>query len=254
MKLLLRFAPLAAAISLGSVIAVISGCAPGISAPSIAQPSTGALSTTATSGPNNTSQPTGLSEVALVAIAPSPVIGGTQANGTVTLNGPSSSGDIVISLKSDTPLAVQVVDSLTIPKGSTTASFVVNTSPVQKDASVYVYGSRLDAAGAGTQRRALIVVRAPELKSITIPSRLASGQTFTGTVTISGPAPSPGFVITLRQQPGGYLSYPQTVTVEPGKDSADFQGTVGVVPSQRSGQIVAEGGGGVIPANTTLVP
>ena len=249
----LRFAPIIA-ISLASLIAAFSGCAPGFSVPSNTQPSTVAPSPNATTGTNNTSQPAALPEVSLVAISPASVMGGTQANGTVTLNSPSSSGDVVISLKSDTPLAVQVIDRVVIQKGSTTSSFVVNTAPVSKDASVYVYASRVDAVGAGIQRRALIVVRQPQLKSITIPPRLASGQTFTGTVSISGPAPSPGFVVTLRQQPGGYLSYPPAVTVEAGKDSADFQGTVGVVPSQRTGQIVAEGGGGVIPANTTLVP
>jgi hypothetical protein len=271
MRHLRKFASLAAVCSITSVIAAVSGCASGSSATPSIQPSTGgpstpiatspgstvttsAPSTPIATSPGSTSQPARSPEVALVAITPSSVMGGTQASGTVTLDRASASGDIVVSLTSDTPVAVQVVGSVTIPKGLTATDFVVTTAPVTKDASVYVYASRFDAAGGGIQRRALIVVRQPQLKSISIPSQLASGQGFTGTVVISGPAPSQGFVVTLRQQPGGYLSYPATVTVGPGNDSADFQGTVGVVPSKRTGQIVAEGGGAVIPAATTLVP
>ena len=121
---------------------------------------------------------------------------------------------------------------------------MVSTVPVLRDASVYIYASRSDKPDAGIQRRALIVVKQPQLRVISIPPMLTSGQEFTGTVAISGPAPSQGFVITLRQQgSGGYLNYPDTVMVESGRDSADFRGTVGAIPSQRSGQIVAEGGG-----------
>ncbi len=248
MRPLPRLVPLATACSVASLVLVFSGC----SSTSSTQPLTVTPPTTV---PTSASQSAPLPEVTLVAITPSSVMGGTNAKGTVTVDRTALSGDLVISLKSDTPQAASVVDSVTIPKGSTTTDFVVSTKPVPKDASVYVYASRADSAGTGIQRRALIVVKQPQLKSISIPPTLTSGQEFTGTVALNGPAPSQGFVVTLRQPgPGGYLNYPQTVTVEPGNDSADFHGTVGQIPSQRSGQIVAEGGGAVIPANTTLMP
>jgi hypothetical protein len=107
----------------------------------------------------------------------------------------------------------------------------------------------------GVERHASITVKSPRLISIVIPHVLRSKQEFTGTVTLDGRATQGGFAVILRSQgPGGYLTYPGTVKVEGGKNAAEFKGKVGDVPSERSGQIVAEGGSSVIPANTTLKP
>jgi hypothetical protein len=96
----------------------------------------------------------------------------------------------------------------------------------------------------GVERHASITVKSPRLISIVIPRVLRSNRATQG-----------GFAVILRSQgPGGYLTYPGTVKVEGGKNAAEFKGKVGDVPSERSGQIVAEGGSSVIPANTTLKP
>ena len=62
-------------------------------------------------------------------LSPADVTGGSSSTGTMTLSGPAPTGGAVISLSSSDP-SVTVPASVTIPEGTTSATFAVSTSPV----------------------------------------------------------------------------------------------------------------------------
>jgi hypothetical protein len=68
--------------------------------------------------------------VAGVSISPNPVTGPASAVGTVTLECPAAPGNIVVTLTSGNPAVANVVPSIRVPAGSTTATFHVSTSDV----------------------------------------------------------------------------------------------------------------------------
>lgn len=68
--------------------------------------------------------------VASVSISPNPVVGPNPAVGTVTLECPAAPGNIIVTLTSGNPAVANVVPSIRVPAGSTTAPFHVSTSDV----------------------------------------------------------------------------------------------------------------------------
>jgi hypothetical protein len=75
------------------------------------------------------------------------VVGGTPAVGTVTLTGPAPSGGTQVALSSDNPAAATVSASVTVPAGSSSASFPVSTNVVPNPQSALIIGT---AGGATT--------------------------------------------------------------------------------------------------------
>lgn len=67
--------------------------------------------------------------VSSISIPPGRVVGGTSAQGTVTLSAPAPGGGAQIGLSSNTPPA-SVPSTITVPAGSTSAQFTVNTAIV----------------------------------------------------------------------------------------------------------------------------
>jgi hypothetical protein len=68
--------------------------------------------------------------VASVSISPNPVVGPSPATGTVTLECPAAPGNIVVTLTSDSPAVANVVPSIRVPAGATSAPFHVSTADV----------------------------------------------------------------------------------------------------------------------------
>lgn len=66
----------------------------------------------------------------------------------------------------------------------------------------------------------------PTVSSVTFnPTSIPNGHSTTGTVTLSGPAPSGGSVVGLGDDQPGVLNIPSSVTVAAGATTATFQGT-----------------------------
>lgn len=70
--------------------------------------------------------------VSQLTIAPSQIIGGDDAMGTVLLDGAAPAGGTVVNLTSNDPSLV-VPSTVTVPEGSTSANFVITTSEVASD-------------------------------------------------------------------------------------------------------------------------
>ena len=144
--------------------------------------------------------------LASLTVNPSSVVGGSPSTGTVTLTGPAPAGGALVSLSSDNTLAATVPSSVTVAAGATSATFAVTTSPVSGSTAVTI-----SAVYGGVTRTASLTVTpvAAGLSSLTVnPSSVVGGSPSTGTVTLTGPAPVGGAVVSLsqRQHVGGHGS------------------------------------------------
>jgi len=89
--------------------------------------------------------------VKTINLLPNPVTGGNTVNGQVTLECAAAPGDIIVTLSSSKPaVASPTVTSLTIPAGSISATFTVNTNPVSVGTTVAI---RAKASGITRSRK-----------------------------------------------------------------------------------------------------
>ena len=117
-------------------------------------------------------------------VSPTSVTGGQSATGTITLSGSAPSGgvDVQVSLGTQAPVAIRVA------AGQTSATFQINTVAVTSSTALTI-----TAALNGVQRTATLTVLPATLQSVTVnPTSLTGGQSATGTITLSGLAPSGG--------------------------------------------------------------
>jgi len=199
--------------------------------------------------------PTALPTLSSMALSPSSVTGGTPSTGTVTLSGPAPSGGAVVSLSSNNPAVASVPSSasVTVPAGATTATFPVNTSAVATSTTVTI-----SASYGGTQTTSLTVTPTalPTLSSMALtPSSVTGGTPSTGTVTLSGPAPSGGAVVSLSGNNPAVAAVPASgsVTVPAGATTATFPVNTSAVATSTTVTISASYGG-TLTASLTVIP
>ena len=141
--------------------------------------------------------------IATFTISPDTVNGGTPATGTVTLPAVAPAGGTVITLGTTLPTAVAPPASVTVPAGTTSASFTITTFPVDRTtAELFATNgaTTLDAPlgitvapgvpGTGqvvtvtaTGRSGVNVVSSPA--GLNVPVGTSGGAQFTGAVTLS---------------------------------------------------------------------
>jgi len=192
-----------------------------------------------------------------LALNPTSVTGGTQSStGTVTLSGAAPPGGAVVSLSSNNTGAARVPASITVAAGATSASFTVSTSAVSTNTTVTIA-----AAYAGTTRTAALTVRLQPpppltLSSLTLnPTSVTGGaQSSTGTVTLSGPAPSGGAVVSLSSNNTAAARVPASVTVAAGATTASFTVSTSAVITSTTVTITAAYGGTTRAATLTVKP
>jgi FG-GAP-like repeat len=160
------------------------------------------------------------STLASLTLNPSSVTGGLgSSTGTVTLNVPAPAGGAQVTLSSSNTSAATVPASVTVPGGSTSATFPVTTSPVGTVIPVTISGSY-----NGNTQSATLTVNPPTLTSLTLnPSSVVGGVgSSTGTVTLNAPAPAGGAKVTLSSSNPSTASVPSSVTIPAGATSATF--------------------------------
>ncbi len=202
--------------------------------------------------------------ISSLTLNPSTVTGGTtQVLGTVTLLQPASSGGVMVTFRSSNPAVAAVPPSVVVQPGATSATFLITTQPVAANPnvvnpnppSVQISAQIGNATPVITQ----LTVLAPTLVALTLnPASVPGGSGSTGTVTISGPAPSGGLVVTLSSgattsgpasRPGltgsilqSTVSVPQQVTIPTGATMASFPVTTKSVATSTGVPIVAARG------------
>ncbi|HUC54812.1 MAG TPA: S8 family serine peptidase [Candidatus Cybelea sp.] len=164
--------------------------------------------------------PPGSPTLSSIALNPPSVTGGSPSTGTVTLSGSAASGATVYL--SSSASAATVPASVTIAAGASSATFTVSTSAVTASTQVTITASY----GGATKTASLTVVPsqgAATLSSLTVnPASVTGGtQTSTGTVTLSGPAPTGGAQVMLSSD-NAAAGVPASVTIAAGASSATF--------------------------------
>jgi len=150
-------------------------------------------------------------------LSPISVPGGTSATGEVILTGPVLSGGLAVALTSN-KAAARVPPSVTVPAGTTTASFAVTTVPVAQSTTVTI-----TAAAGGVSKTAQLNVAPPELSSVTTPNEdIFGGTTVNGQVSLKSAAPSSGLPVQLSSSNTSRARVPPSVTVPAGATTASF--------------------------------
>ena len=190
------------------------------------------------SGTYGTTKPTNLavtsSALSSVALSPISVLGGASSTGTVRLSGAAPAGGAVVTLSSSNAAAAQVPASVTVAAGATTATFTVTTSPVATNTALTISGTYV------TTHTASFTVTAAVLTSVSLnPTTVIGGTTSTGTVTLTGPAPASGAVVSLSSNNTGAAKVPASVTVAPNATTATFTVTTNPVATNTSPTISA---------------
>jgi len=158
---------------------------------------------------------------ALSSISVSPLLleGGGSATGTVYLNTVAPSGGAVVVLSSSSG-AANVPASITVTAGLSSATFPISTTAVAAQTAVTISGTYPSTT---TKTTTLTVLPSPTPSSVTLaPSTVAGGNSSTGTVLLSGPAPAGGSVVTLASSLPASATVPASVTVPAGASSGTF--------------------------------
>ncbi len=100
-----------------------------------------------------------------VSVSPTSVVGGTTAQGTITLTGGAPSGGAVVTLSSANTSIVSVPASVTVAAGTSSANFGVNTSAVNANTSVTI-----TATYGGVSRTTTLTVTPASTSSAPLPA------------------------------------------------------------------------------------
>ncbi len=169
-------------------------------------------------------------------VAPASVVGGATLIGSLTLGSPAPASGMTITLGSNRN-DVKVPGSVTFTAGQTSANFTVTTSLVGSSES-----ATITATSGNITRSASITLNPAILSGFSLSaSSVAGGNSVTGKVTLSAPAPVGGSTVNLSiSDPAG--SVPVTITVPAGATSATFTVSTRVVTANVSATITANQG------------
>lgn len=136
-----------------------------------------------------------------VSVSPTSVVGGTTAQGTITLTGGAPSGGAVVTLSSANTSVVSVPASVTVAAGASTATFGVNTSAVAANTSVTItatYGGVSHTTTLTVTPASTSTLAAPSLLSPAADARFSPGASITFDWTdVSGAA---GYTIQIDDE------------------------------------------------------
>ena len=193
------------------------------------------------------------SALASLTLNPTTVTSGTGSVGTVTLNEPAPAGDATITLSSSNTSVATVPATATVPAGQTTSSFSVTSGTVTTTQS-----ATISASFGAVTKSVVFTVNPPSnvtVSSLTLnPTSVVGGNSSTGTVTLSGPAPSGGSGVQLASS--STVAIPSTVilTVPAGQTGGTFTISTSSVTATQSVTISATLGGVTQNATLTVTP
>ena len=143
---------------------------------------------------------------------------------------------MAVSLGSNLPGSASVPATVTVPAGSSSATFPITTFPVDNTTV------QLSATLGGMTRFAALSITRGSTSSLTAlslsPTTVVGGNSSTGTVTLSAAAPSGGAVVSLSDDSAA-ASVPASVTVAAGATSRTF--TVTTVAVSNPSPVVVSG-------------
>jgi hypothetical protein len=180
-----------------------------------------------------------------VSVAPTSIVGGNEATGTVLLSGPAPSGGFPVTL-TDSHARVTVPAQVVVPEGATSAQFPVETQEVTADVNVTI-----TAANSGTNKTATLTVKRPILKSITVPTDVPKNSQVTCRVNLNYAAPTGGLSVVLESS-NPAATVPASVFIPATRTFVDFFIQTGEVQADASVTITASAAGTTRNANMTI--
>ncbi|MFM7186868.1 MAG: OmpL47-type beta-barrel domain-containing protein [Armatimonadota bacterium] len=188
-----------------------------------------------------------------VTLNPATLAGGSASTATVTLSGAAPAGGAVVVLQSNKS-AASVPGTVTIPAGQTSGTFSISTVAVSTDVL-----ATISATYGGSTTGADLSITRVALAGFTLNrSSVVGGGTRIATVTLSGNAPSGGYVVSLSSESTA-VSIPATVTIPSGQKSTSVSVTTSPV-SDATGVVLHAVANGiekvavldVLPPNVTI--
>ena len=144
-----------------------------------------------------------------------PTFGGTPSSDTVLVTMPAPASGTVVTLASSNPAVASVPASVTIPAGSTSATFTITTQPVTSTTAVS-FTATLNGQTM-TALNGLAVEAPPQLQSLTLSPASAKPSIVyvNGDVVLDEAVPenSSGVVVALSSSKPAAAAVPATVTV-----------------------------------------
>ncbi len=184
--------------------------------------------------------------VSSVSVNPTAVVGPNSSTGTVTLSGPAPTATSV-SLGSNSGSA-SVGASVTVAANASTATFPITTVAVST-----LTPATITATLGSSSAQAVLTVNPPALASVSMnPTSVVGGNPSTGTVTLTGPAPSTGLTVTLGSTTGATV--PTSVNVAANATTATFSATTTAVTTTTTSTITASYNGVNQTATLTVTP
>ncbi len=179
-----------------------------------------------------------------VSFMPNPVYGGYVTTGRVELSGPAPGGGVTIAL-SDNLSIFSTPASVSIPAGQTSATFPGNASVVSS-----AFTGNVIAKLGGTQRIGTITIQpGPLVQSLVLsPTTVVGGNSSTGTIILSKPAPVGGTRVNLSDNHGA-VTVPAFVTIPEGQIQGVFLTSTVPVVSPLTASITATAPGSSRSAN-----
>jgi subtilase family serine protease len=188
-----------------------------------------------------------------LSFSPTTVNSGASSTGTITLSSPAPSGGAYVTLTASPQGVVQLQPPVTIPSGGTVATFTLNTLTVQSPTNVAI------TAGYNNSSISAVVTVNPSNTAVVLsnlafsPASIVGGGTASGTVSLSGPAPTGGASVTFTSSPSGMLQL-SSVLIPSGSTSAAFSGSTSSVNSNTIVSVIASYSGSSASAQLTLIP
>jgi hypothetical protein len=179
-----------------------------------------------------------------LALSAPTVQGGGQVTGTVTFSGIGfvpGPGGAIVHLGSTNPAVASVPASVTVPQGASSATFTITTTGVSSNTPVTIIATR-----SSMQTKVLEVLPTGGLSAIAFnPDPAVGSGGSTGTVTLGGPAPAGGTVVSLSSSDTRWVRVPATVTVPAGATSVTFTAATTSDPTQGQFASISATAGGI---------
>ncbi|MDR3692099.1 MAG: protease pro-enzyme activation domain-containing protein [Fimbriimonas sp.] len=170
-------------------------------------------------------------------LSSSSVVGGTSTTGTVKIAEAAPTGGVVVTLTSSNTAAATTPASVTVASGATSATFALSTVAVASSAT-----STITATSGTSSATAGLTVTAATVSSLSLSSTSlygGLGTTVTGTVTLTGPAPVAGAVVSLATSSISATLSATSITIPSGKTSGTFTFTASAVSTSTAVTITA---------------
>jgi VCBS repeat protein/FG-GAP repeat protein len=187
-----------------------------------------------------------------LSVSPATVEGGNPVTGTVFLSGSAPAGGLVVSLSSSNTAAATVPATTIVHAGLSSGTF-----PVSSLAGPTTRTTTITASANGVSRTADLTVTpsaAASLSTVAVnPASVTGGSSAQGTITLTSPAPTGGFAVSLSSG-NAAAALPASVSVTQGATGATFAIATSAVPTSTPVTITASAGGITRTATLTVTP